>query len=99
MHMLLTSLSSIYQGRVPILQYGQRHVDQLSRMHLRYVLAGEITPWIEKLITYITCPHNNEDPVSHIKTYSDGVIEMPRQELARNASKEGKLSTPRKGRQ
>jgi len=26
MHMLLTSLSAIYQGRVPILQYCQRHV-------------------------------------------------------------------------
>jgi hypothetical protein len=37
MHMLLTSLSAIYQGHVPVLQYGQRHVDQLSRAHLRYV--------------------------------------------------------------
>ena len=27
MHVLLTSLSAIYQSRVPILQYGQRHVD------------------------------------------------------------------------
>jgi len=35
MHMLLTSLSAIYQARVPILQYGQRHVDQMRRAHLR----------------------------------------------------------------
>ncbi len=28
MHMLLTSLSAIYQARIPILQYGQRHVDK-----------------------------------------------------------------------
>ena len=39
-HMLLTSLSAIYQGRVPDLHYGQRHVDQLSIAHLRYVLTG-----------------------------------------------------------
>jgi hypothetical protein len=48
MHMLLTSLSAIYQANVPILQYSQRHADQLSRMHMRYVLTGEMTPWIEK---------------------------------------------------
>jgi len=40
MHMLLTSLSAIYQTKMPILQYGQRHVDQMSRAHLRYVLTG-----------------------------------------------------------
>ncbi len=44
MQMLLTSLSVIYQGHVPILQYGQRHVDQLSKAHIRYVLTGEIVP-------------------------------------------------------
>ncbi len=62
MHMLLTSLSVIYQAKVPILQYGQRHVNQMSRAHLRYVLAGEIAPWINKLITYLSDPHNTEDP-------------------------------------
>ncbi len=40
MHMLLTSLSAIYQENVPILQYSPRHADQLSRMHLRYVITG-----------------------------------------------------------
>ena len=36
MHMILTSLSTICQGHVPILLYNQHHADQLSRMHLRY---------------------------------------------------------------
>ena len=35
LHMRMTSLADIYQGNIPILQYNQRHVDQLSRMHLR----------------------------------------------------------------
>jgi hypothetical protein len=65
MHMLLTSLAAIYQGRIPILQYGQRHVDQMSRAHLRYVLTGEIPPWIDKLITYLSDSRNIEDPEPH----------------------------------
>ena len=72
MHMLLTSLSAIYHGQVPILQNGQRHVDQLSRAHLRYVLTGEIAPWIDKLITCIKDPVNNEDLEPQSKTYSAG---------------------------
>jgi hypothetical protein len=56
MHMLLTSLSAIYQAKIPILQYGQRHIGQMSRAHLRYVLTGEIAPWIDKLITYLSDP-------------------------------------------
>jgi hypothetical protein len=68
MHMLLISLSSIYKARVPILQYGQRHVDQMSRAHLRYVLTGEIAPWIAKLVTYLSDPHNIEDPEPHSKS-------------------------------
>ncbi len=59
--MLMASMSSIYQGNILILQYNKRHVDQLSRMHLRYVLTGEMTPWIDKLITYIPNPIQNED--------------------------------------
>jgi hypothetical protein len=68
MHMLLTSLSAIYKGQIPILQYGQRHVDQLSKMHLRYVLIREITPWMDNHIMYITDPLNNEDPELYSKT-------------------------------
>jgi len=79
MYMLLTSLATIYQGHVPILQYGQRHVDQLFRARLRYVLTGEIAPWIDKIITYISDPHNNEDPEPYIKSYSAGGIELPEQ--------------------
>ena len=90
MHMFISSLSAIYQGQVLILQYGQRHVDQLSRIHLRYVLTGEIAPRIDKLITYIIDPLNNEDMESHSKTYSTGGTELPGQELARNTTKRRK---------
>ncbi len=90
MHMLLTSLSAIYQGRVPTLLYGQRHVDQMSRAHLRYVLTGEIVPWLDKLITYITDPLNNEDPEPYSKSYNEGGTELPEQELARKATKRQK---------
>ncbi len=90
MHMLLTSLSAIYQGHVPTLEYGQRHVDQLSRAHLRYVLTGEIMPWIDRLITCITDPQN-EDPEPYSKSYSAGGTELPAQELVRKASKKQKI--------
>jgi hypothetical protein len=88
--MLLTSFSTIYQGQVLIPQYVQGHVDQLSRMHLRYVLTGGIAPWIDKLITYITDPLNNEEPEPHSKTYSAGGTELPEHKLARNTSKRRK---------
>jgi len=90
MHMLLTSLSALYQSHVPILHYGQRHVDQLSRAHLRYVLTGEKAPWTVKLITYISDPLNNEDPEPHSKSYSAGGTELPEQELVRKTSKRKK---------
>ena len=84
MHMLLTSLSAIYQARVPVLQYGQRHVDQMFRAHLRYVLTGEIAPWVDKLITYLSEPHNTEDPEPYSKTYIAEGTEIPEQELVQN---------------
>ena len=86
MHMMLTSLSAIYQGHVPTLKYGQCHVEQLSRAHLRYVLTGEIVRWIEKLITYISDPHNNEDPKPYSKAYSAGGTELNDQKLERKVS-------------
>ena len=92
MHMLLTSLIAIYQGQIPILRYGQHHADQLSRMHLRYALTREITPWIDNLITFITDPLNNEDPVPRSKTYNAVGTNLPESELARKNIKNGKLS-------
>jgi len=86
MHMLLTSLSAIYQDQILILQYGQRHVDQMSRIHLRYVLTREITPWIDKIITYISDPLNNEDPEPHSKSYSAGAHQCPKK-LVKKTSK------------
>ena len=82
MHMLLTSFSAIYQGQIPILQNGQRHVNKLFRMYLRYVLTREITPWMDNLITYVTDPLNKEDPEPRSKTYSAGDTELPEQEQA-----------------
>ena len=94
MHMLLTSLSAIYLGHVPILQYDQRHVDQVFRAHLRYVLTGEIMPWIDKLITYITDPEKNEDPEpysedceSRSKRYIAGGTELKYNKLVQNHTK------------
>jgi hypothetical protein len=89
--MLLISLSAIYQAKIPILQYGQRHVDQLSRAHLRYVLTGELAPWVDKYITYLSDPHNTEDPEPHSKSYIAGGTEMHEQQLANKITK--KLKT------
>ena len=83
MHMLLTSLSVIYQGQVLILQYGQRHVDQMPRAHIRYVITGEIAPRTDKLITNISEPLNNEDPDPYSKSYSAAGTELPEQELVK----------------
>ena len=52
-------------------------------MHLRYVLVGEITPWIDNLMAYITDPLNNKDPEPHSNTYNAGGTKLPEQELAR----------------
>ena len=61
--------------------------DQMSRAHLRYVLTGKIMPWIDKLITYISEPQNNEDPESYSKSYSAGGTEQAEQELVRKTTK------------
>ena len=59
-------------------------------MHLRYIFAWEITPWIDNRITYISDPLNNEDPELHIKTYNAGGTYLPEQDLARKTSKRRK---------
>ena len=69
LHMLLEFLSAIYQGTVPIIQYIQRHAYQLSRMLIRYVITGELTPWIDKIRTYLSDPLNKADPEPHSKHY------------------------------
>jgi len=72
LHMLLVSLSAIYQCKISSIPYSQRNAYQLSRMHLRDVITGELTPWIDKLITYRRDPHKMEDSESHSKPYSAG---------------------------
>jgi hypothetical protein len=59
----------------------------MSRAHLRHVLTGEISPWIDKLITYLSDPHNNEDPELHRKSYGAGGTEMAEQELVQKTTK------------
>ena len=81
---MLTSLSAIYKGHVSILRYSQRHADQLSRMHLRYLLTWEMIPWIDKLITYLSNPLHNEDPEPYSKRYSAGGTELVHHNLEQN---------------
>jgi hypothetical protein len=84
--MLMVSLSAIYQGTIPILQYIQRHADQLSRMHLQYVITGDLTPWIDKIITYLSDPLNKADPKPHSKHYGAGGTELlNRQQIEQNS--------------
>jgi len=40
LHMLLLYLATIYQGTLPTLRHTQTHAHNLSRIHLRYTLAG-----------------------------------------------------------
>jgi hypothetical protein len=84
MHMIPTSLSTIYHGYVLILQYSQQHVVQLTRMHLRYVLTREMAPWIDRLITYLSDPLQNEDPKPYSKHYNTGGTELVEHNLAQN---------------
>jgi hypothetical protein len=94
MHILLASLSAIYQGNVPILQYSQRHADKLSRMHLRCVLTGEITPWIDRILTYISDPLHNEDPEPYSKHYSVGGLELTLSNLESKTQNDRNHDTP-----
>ncbi len=94
MHMILTLLSAIYHGPVPILQYNQRHADQLSNMHIWYVFTREMTPWIDRLPTYLADPLHNEDPEPYSKQYSAGRTELVEHNLAKNLKKRKKHNTP-----
>jgi hypothetical protein len=58
----------IFAFLIPKLSYSQSHANQLSRMHLRYVIKGEITEWTEQLIQYITDPRNNIDSGNEAKS-------------------------------
>ncbi len=42
MHMLLVNLTTIYQGSISNIKHTQQHVHDLSRIHLRYVVMGEL---------------------------------------------------------
>ncbi len=72
MNMLLTSLAAIYQGTIPILPYNHSHAHQLSRMHLRYVIIGELTHWTSQLIRYLSDPYTITDPGTPQDKYNAG---------------------------
>ncbi len=49
MHMLLINLATNCQGNIPNLLHTQIHAETLSKMHLRFVLEGELDPQIAHL--------------------------------------------------
>ena len=53
LHMLLINLAAIYQGKIPILRHTQAHAHQLSQIHLRYTLTGELDHSIAQIIQEI----------------------------------------------
>ena len=50
MHMLLVALSTIYQGKKPVINYTTEHAYVLSRAHLHYELTGEILPSVKDIV-------------------------------------------------
>ena len=70
-----------------ILPYNQRHADYVSGMHLRYVIMGELTPWIDKILTYLSDHVNNADPEPFNEHYNAGGAVLVRQPLAPNRKK------------
>jgi len=58
LHMLLINLATIYQGTLPTLRHTQIHAHHLSRIHLRYVLTGELDPSVPSIVRelHITDP-------------------------------------------
>ena len=71
LHMLLINLATIYQGAIPTLRHTQAHAHQLSKIHLRYTLTGELDANIPQIIQELSCtdptrpwPH---PPIHHTK--------------------------------
>ena len=57
--MLLIILATIYQGSIPNLLHTQTYAKTLSRMHIRYVLAGELGP----KLAHFTHELSNTNPI------------------------------------
>jgi hypothetical protein len=72
MHMLLTSLEATLHGRIPILSHNQQHANQLSRLHLYYIVTGEVTRWSIDLMKHLSDPTLHPDPESEPHQYSSG---------------------------
>ena len=86
-HMLIVSISAIYQGTISILPYSQRHANQLSRMLLEYVIMGELIPRIDKIITNLSGHVNNADLEPFNEHYNAGGTVLFRQHLEQNRKK------------
>ena len=54
--MLLITLATIYQGRIPTLTHTHHHVESLSLSHLKYVITGELDTYVTNLIHSLTNP-------------------------------------------
>jgi hypothetical protein len=63
-------------------------------MYLCYVLTGKMTPWIERLIPYISNPLPNEDPKSYSNHYSAGGKELVDHNIEQKAQNEPKQAVP-----
>jgi hypothetical protein len=48
--MLLVALSTIYQGKKPVINYTTEHAYVLSRAHLHYELTGELLPSVKDIV-------------------------------------------------
>jgi hypothetical protein len=72
MHMLLTSLTTTLQGRIPTLSHNQQHANQQSRLHLCYMVTREVTEWSIDLMKYLSDPTLHPDPESEPHQYTAG---------------------------
>jgi hypothetical protein len=62
-------------------------------MHIRYVLTGEMIPWTDKLITYLSDPLHNEDPEPYSKRYIAGGTELSHHNMEKKSHKTKKNTT------
>ena len=65
-------------------------------MPIRYVHTRELTPWIDKLLTYILDPLYNDESEPYSKSYIARGTELPSGQLAQNKTKRRKCITTHK---
>jgi len=50
LHILPINLATSYQGTLPTIHHTRTHAHQLSRIHLRYTLTGELDPSVPHIV-------------------------------------------------